>query len=216
MPDEPTTVIIQRYLDALPGDPAAESFIRELLEQAVGRLRLLCANLLYRSYPRLTRPPMNVDTDELLGGVVAGLLTALRTVRPATVRQFFALANQHMRWQLNDLARRLDQHPAAGALPESGVAAPPPSSIGSGLSPDGRRMLGAIEGLPESEREVFDLVGIQGLTHPEAAAVVGVSEKTVQRRLNRARLLLAERLSDLRPGSTGALTPPPGTTPPPL
>ena len=38
----------------------------------------------------------------------------------------------------------------------------------------------------------------QGLTHAEAAAVVGVSEKTVQRRLNRARLLLAERLADLR------------------
>jgi RNA polymerase sigma-70 factor (ECF subfamily) len=129
------------------------------------------------------------------------------------VRQFFALANQHMRWQLNDLARRLDQQPAAGALPESGVAAPA-SSLGSGLSPDGRRMLGAIEGLPESEREVFDLVGIQGLTHPEAAAVVGVSEKTVQRRLNRARLLLAERLSDLRPDSPGALTPPPGAIPP--
>jgi RNA polymerase sigma-70 factor (ECF subfamily) len=60
-------------------------------------------------------------------------------------------------------------------------------------------MLEAIEGLPEDEREFFDLVSIQGLTHAEAAAVVGVSEKTVQRRLNRARLLLAERLADLRP-----------------
>jgi RNA polymerase sigma-70 factor (ECF subfamily) len=60
-------------------------------------------------------------------------------------------------------------------------------------------MLAAIEGLPEEEREVFDLVGIHGLTHGEAAGVVGVSEKTVQRRLNRARLLLAERLADLRP-----------------
>jgi DNA-directed RNA polymerase specialized sigma24 family protein len=36
------------------------------------------------------------------------------------------------------------------------------------------------------------------LSHAEAAAVVGVSEKTVQRRLNRARLLLVERLADLR------------------
>jgi RNA polymerase sigma-70 factor (ECF subfamily) len=198
MPDEPTTVIIQRYLDALPGDVAAEPLIRELLERAAGRLRLLCSTLLHRSYPRLTRPPLNLETDELLGGVVAGLLTALRTVRPATVRQFFALANQHMRWQLNDLARRLDQRPAAAALPESGVAAPP-SSTGSGLSPDGRRVLGAIDALPEDEREVFDLVGIQGLTHAEAAAVIAVSEKTVQRRLNRARLLLAEQLADLRP-----------------
>jgi RNA polymerase sigma-70 factor (ECF subfamily) len=141
---------------------------------------------------------VNLETDELLGGVVAGLLTALRTTRPPTVRQFFALANQHMRWQLNDLARRLDQQPAAAALEESGVAAPPASTV-SGLSPDGRRMLGAIEGLPDDEREVFELVRIQGLTHPEAAAVVGVSEKTVQRRLNRARLLLAERLADLHP-----------------
>jgi RNA polymerase sigma-70 factor (ECF subfamily) len=198
MPDEPTTAVIQRYLDALPGDSAAEPVIRELLERAAGRLRLLCANLLYRSYPRLTRPPLNLETDELLGGVVAGLLTALRTVRPSTVRQFFALANQHMRWQLNDLARRLDQRSAAAVLPDSGVAAPP-ASTASGLSPDGRRMLGAIEGLPEDEREVFDLVGIQGLTHAEAATVVGVSEKTVQRRLNRARLLLAEQLADLLP-----------------
>jgi RNA polymerase sigma-70 factor (ECF subfamily) len=198
MHEEPTTVIIQRYLDALPGDTPAEPSIRELLERAVGRLRLLCATFLYKSYPRLTRPPLNLETDELLGGVVARLLTALQTTRPVTVRQFFALACQHMRWQLNDLARRLDEQPAVASIPEAGVAGPPLSSV-SGLSPDGRRMLGAIEGLPEEEREVFDLVGIQGLTHGEAAGVVGVSEKTVQRRLNRARLLLAERLADLRP-----------------
>jgi RNA polymerase sigma-70 factor (ECF subfamily) len=214
MHEEPTTVIIQRYLDALPGDTAAEPIVRELMERAVGRLRLLCATFLYKSYPRLTRPPLNLETDELLGGVVARLLTALRTIRPPTVRRFFALANQHMRWQLNDLARRLDEQPAATALAESGVAAPP-GSTASGLSPDGRRMLGAIDGLPEDEREVFDLVGIQGLTHAEAATVVGVSEKTVQRRLNRARLLLAEQLSDLRPATSSEPTAPPGDTPSP-
>jgi RNA polymerase sigma-70 factor (ECF subfamily) len=211
MHEEPTTVVIQRYLDALPGDPAAEPIIRGLLERAAGRLRLLCGTFLYKSYPRLTRPPVNLETDELLGGVVAGLLTALRTVRPPTVRQFFGLANQHMRWQLNDLARRLDERAAAAALPESGVAAPP-CSTGSGLTSDGRRMLAAIDGLPEDEREVFDLVGIQGLTHAEAAAIVGVCEKTVQRRLHRARLLLAERLADLRPPPPAAPTLPPGDT----
>jgi RNA polymerase sigma-70 factor (ECF subfamily) len=74
-------------------------------------------------------------------------------------------------------------------------------------------MLEAIDGLPEAEREVFDLVGIQGLTHAEAAAVVGVSEKTVQRRLNRARLLLAERLADLRPATAGDPAAPGDTNP---
>jgi len=202
MAEEPTTAVIQRYLDALPGDGDAEPAVRALLERAVGRLRLLCASLLYRSYPRLTRPPVNLEADELLGGVVAALLTALRATRPPTVRQFFGLACQHMRWQLNDLARRLDDRPAAAALPESGGAAPP-ESTGSGLTPDGRRMLAAIEGLPEDEREVFDLIRIQGLTRAEAASVVGASEKTVQRRLNRARLLLAERLADLCPDTPG-------------
>ena len=213
MQEEPTTAVIQRYVDALPGDTAAEPIIRELLDRAVGRLRLLCATHLHRSYPRLAQPPVNLETDELLGGVVAGLLTALRTTRPQSVRHFFVLACQHMRWQLNDLARRLDEQPAA-ALPETGVAAPPPSTA-SGLSPQGRRILAAIEGLPEAEREVFELVRIQGLTHGEAAEVVGVSERTVQRRLNRARLLLAEQLDDLRPALTSEPALPPGDTPAP-
>ncbi len=101
--------------------------------------------------------------------------------------------------------------PLPRQLTETGVVAPP-ASTASGLSPDGRRMLEVIEGLPEDEREVFDLVGIQGLTHAEVAMVVGVSEKTVQRRLNRARLLLAERLADLRPAASCEPTSPPGDT----
>src|SRR5262249_7230610 len=207
MNEEPTTVVIQPYLDALPGDGAAEPLVRELLERAAGRLRLLCGTLLNKSYPRLTRPPTNLETDELLADVVARLLTALRKTRPPTVRRFFALANQHMRWQLNDLAQRLDRRPAPAALAESGVAALPDSSA-SGLSPDARHILEVIEGLPEDEREVFELVRIQGLTHAEAATLVGVSQKTVQRRLNEARLLLAERLADLRPPAPPADTPP--------
>jgi RNA polymerase sigma-70 factor (ECF subfamily) len=212
MNEEPTTFVIQRYLDALQEGTAAEPIIRDLLDRAVRRLRLLCDSLLQRSYPRLTQPPLNLETDELLNRVVAGLLTALRKVRPPTVRQFFALANQHMRWQLNDLARLLDEQPRAAPLAESGVAAPP-SSSDSILSPDARRMLQAIEGLPEDEREVFELVRIQGLLYAEAAEVIGVSVKTVQRRLNRARLLLAEQLGDLRPAAPGRPTEAPGDTP---
>jgi RNA polymerase sigma-70 factor (ECF subfamily) len=57
----------------------------------------------------LTLPPLNLQPDELLGAVLERLLKALGTVRPQTVRQYFALVNQHMRWELNDLARRLDE-----------------------------------------------------------------------------------------------------------
>jgi RNA polymerase sigma-70 factor (ECF subfamily) len=198
MSDDRTTAVVQRYLDALAGDTPAEPVVRALLDRAVGRLQMLCVNLLHRSYPRLTRPPLNLRPDEMLGAVVERLLKALREARPRTVRQFFALANQHMRWELNDLARRLDEQPPAVELREGLV--PAPESSGSGLGPDGRRMLAAIDGLPEDEREVFGLVRIQGLTQAETAEVLGVSAKTVHRRLNRGLLLLTERLGDLRPG----------------
>jgi RNA polymerase sigma-70 factor (ECF subfamily) len=65
---------------------------------------------------------VNLQADELLSAVAERLLKALREARPQTVRQFFALANQHMRWELNDLARRLDGQPAAVELRESCAA----------------------------------------------------------------------------------------------
>jgi RNA polymerase sigma-70 factor (ECF subfamily) len=133
----------------------------------------------------------------MLSAVVERLLKAMRQVHPQTVRQFFALANQHMRWELNDLARRLDEESRAVELRESAVPAPPESSA-SQLSPSIRRVMDAIDGLPDEEREVFNLVRIQGMTQVEAAAVLDVSVKTIQRRLNHGLMLLANQLGDLQ------------------
>jgi RNA polymerase sigma factor (sigma-70 family) len=197
MSQEHTTAVVQRYLDELAEDSPSEPIVRALLDSAVRRLHLLCASLLHRSYPRLTQPPLHLQADELLGAVAERLLKAMREVRPPTVRQFFALANQHMRWELNDLARRLDEQPPAVELREGLV--PAPEGSGSGLTPNGRRMLEAIENLPEDEREAFDLVRVQGISQTEAARVLGVSTITVKRRLNRGVRLLTEKLADLRP-----------------
>ena len=63
------------------------------------------------------------------------------------MRQFFALCNQHMRWELNDLARRLDGELLKTGLRESFVSASTvESSAGSG--PLLGRILGAIDALP--------------------------------------------------------------------
>lgn len=194
---EHTTVVVQRYLEAIAGDQRAETMVRELLDRAVRRLHLLCANLLRRSYPRLARPPLNLEPEEVLSAVVERLIKALRAVRPGNVRQFFALANQHMRWELNDLARRLDQLPPIHSIDDGALAGADDDD--GPLSPIGLRMLQAIDDLPEDEREAFGLVRIQNLTHGETAEVLGVSTKTVQRRIHRAMLLLARALHDLRP-----------------
>jgi RNA polymerase sigma-70 factor (ECF subfamily) len=197
MDEQHTTAVVQGYLNELVEAGAAESAVRALLARVVHRLHELCAALLHRSYPRLVRPPLNLQADELLGAVVERLLKALREARPRTVRQFFALASQHMRWELNDMARRLDEQPAAVELCEGLV--PAPASSDTGLSPAARRILEALANLPEPEREAFDLVRIQGLPQAEAAEVLGVSAATVNRRLKHGLQLLRQALDDLRP-----------------
>lgn len=202
MNEEGTTTVVQRHLDQLAGGAPAEPVVRALLDRAACRLLQLCGTVLYRGYPRLTRPPLNLQADEMLGALVERLLKALREARPATVRQFFSLASQHMRWELNDLARHLDTQPAvSGSLDES-VTAPPDS--GSAITADGRHMIAAIESLPPEEQEVFDLVRVQGMTTAEAAEVLGVTAKTVRRRLDRGLLLLTKQLDDFRPGGSGS------------
>ena len=197
MGNERTTVAVQRYLDELAGDSASEPVIRALLDRSLRRLGQLCSLMLHRSYPRLTRPPLNLQTDEMLSAVVARLMKALREARPGNVRQFFGLASQHMRWELNEMARRLDEEPAVLELRDDLV--PPPGSTSSPITPRARRILDAIERLPAEEREAFDLVRIQGLSLAEAGRVLGVSPPTVMRRVNRSLDSLASTLADLRP-----------------
>jgi RNA polymerase sigma-70 factor (ECF subfamily) len=160
MDEEHTTAVVRRYLDELAGDRPAEPVVRALLDGCVRRLHQLCAALLHRSYPRLTRPPLNPQSDEMLSAVVERLLKALQAARPRTVRQFFALACQHMRWELNDMARRLDEQPAVLELDEG--LGPAPAGSDSGLTPDGRHMLEAIANLPEGEREWQEVAALLG------------------------------------------------------
>jgi RNA polymerase sigma-70 factor (ECF subfamily) len=84
--------------------------------------------MLFRKYPRLTKPPLNLQPDEMLSAVTERMLKAMREARPQTVRQFFALANQHMRWELNDVARRLDKQDVPVDVHDSFLAAPSEST----------------------------------------------------------------------------------------
>ena len=197
MSEDQTTAAVQRYINALDGDAPADPIIRACLDRAAGRLEMLCAGMLYSSYP----PPHPAAAESGPRRAARGRGRApaqgpAHDPPPNRARVFRTRQPAHA-WELNDLARRLDEHPADVELREELVPSPP--SSGSVLSPDARRILVAIDALPDDEREAFSLVRIQALTQAEAAEVLGVSSKTVQRRLNRALLTLAARLGDLRP-----------------
>ncbi len=79
---------------------------------------------------------------------------------------------------------------------------PSPPQSDSSLTGESRRMLEAINDLPEDEREAFELVRVQGMSYSEAAEVLDVSLRTAMRWVNRSLRVLTERLSDLRPEDT--------------
>jgi len=198
MGEERTTAVVQGYLDELAGDRTAEPVIRALLEQAAHRLHELCAAL---AAPELPAPdaatPQPPGGGNAWRGGSSGLLKALRQVRPGTVRQFFALASQHMRWELNEMARRLDEQPTAAELREGLVPAPASSDSQAhgGRPPDAGGDRTTAGGRARGVRAVR----IQGMSQAEAARMLDVSVATVNRRLNRGLQLLAAELGDLYP-----------------
>jgi RNA polymerase sigma-70 factor (ECF subfamily) len=63
-------------------------------------------------------------------------------------------------------------------------------------------VLGAIDKLGDSQREVVELLYFQGLTQAEAGEVLGVSEDTVKRRWAEARVTLFTRLRSYKQGES--------------
>lgn len=182
------TTQLQGWLDRMrAGDDAAR---RGLLDHAYRRLETL-AHARLEGFPRVRR---DVETGDVLNDAVHRLERALQEVRPATVREFFGLASRHIRWVLLELAR--ERHPIGLVGPGTDDASPEltDDATGPATLAEQTELHEQVEALPPEEREVFDLLFYQGLQQSEAAALLGVSERTVKRRWRAARLALARAL----------------------
>ncbi len=190
------TILLQGLIARLHrGDDGAR---RELISCAYDRLRRLAAVILNESFPRLKKAPALLDTTDLVNETALKLYTALAEVQPATVPDFLRLAAQRMRWLLLDLAKRADtseERLRALALPDNAG----PDSADNSLSATLTALYRQIEELPANEREVVDLLYFHGISQPEAAALLGVSERTVRRYWTAAKIKLFEGLKDSLP-----------------
>ncbi len=195
MPGETTQ--LHQWLDRLRHGRADAR--NEVIERACEQLRLLTQRML-RGYPGVRRWE---QTDDVLQGAMIRLHRSLAQVHPESVRQFYGLAATQIRRELLDLARHHNGPEGHGANhhTDGGEAA--------GSSPDQRGEPDSLEGwtafherveaLPEEQREVFNLLWYEGLTQPEAAAVLGISLATLKRRWQAARLLLHRAMKDEHP-----------------
>jgi RNA polymerase sigma factor (sigma-70 family) len=184
------------------GDEAARD---ELFRLMAGRLERLTRKMLH-DFPGVRRW---AGTDDVLQSALIRLLRALEAVRPTTPRDFLGLAAEQIRRELIDLARHYygpqglgANHASRGGAEGSRdpvLAQPAPAEESSALSA-WCEFHEQVRHLPPEEREVVDLLFYQELTQGEAAELLRVTKRTVQRRWQSALLRLHAALKDHWPG----------------
>lgn len=176
------TTQMGHWLDRLRGGEVAAC--DELVNVACERLRRMTRKML-RSYPRVARWE---QTDDVWQNAALRLCRALNAAPPQSVRHFLNLAALHIRRELLDLARHHGGPQSAAARHDTG------RDLSGNPAPEDPDQLERwtefhqqIEALPTEERELFNLLWYNGVSQTEAAEVLGLSERTLQRRWQAAR-----------------------------
>jgi RNA polymerase sigma-70 factor (ECF subfamily) len=193
---EQTPVTLDLIARMNAGDRAARD---ELFRHVAGRLEGLARKML-KKFPGVARW---CQSGDVLQGAQVRLLRALEECRPAGPREFFALTSQQLRRELIDLLRHFHGPQGAAAHHASQVGQPEdaaPAHDRADQTHDPAELAGwtalhqQIESLPADEREVVELLFYQDCSQEEAARLMGVSVRTVQRRWQSAVLKLHHSL----------------------
>jgi len=187
------TIRVQECIDRLrAGDEDARN---DLFRFAEERLRQVAHRML-GNFERVHRFE---DTWDIQQNAAVRMLRVLKEVPIETARDFFRLATTQIRRELIDLSRHYYGPLGAG---QQQAAAPPEDDAASSMTWNPEKVAvwtefhSAVEQLPSSEREVFDLLWYQDLDQAEAAKVLATSVPTIKRRWTRARA----RLQGVYPG----------------
>ncbi len=138
------------------------------------------------------------QTNDVLSRVVITLLTALKSVRPASTREFLGLASCHVRWALLRLKKELIEnsdgpgyrHQSPGSY--EGEWPPAVACTNQPLW----KIQHLVEKLPDPVREVFELHFYLGLPKNDIASLLELDARTVQRRWLAAQEQFKALLSD--------------------
>ncbi|MCH7725391.1 MAG: sigma-70 family RNA polymerase sigma factor [Planctomycetes bacterium] len=198
--DRTPTAHLEELLSQLrAGDESARS---ALIEHTCERLRRLTRKLKH-DFPVISRWE---QTDDVFQQAAMRLHRSLVDVKPENTRAFMGLAAIQIRRELIDVTRKLKGPEGIAAnyatdrvsKDDSGNPSPSYEKADDATSQttlqqwtDFHKHVGQ---LPDDEREVFDLCYYQDLTRVDAASVLGISERTVKRRFQSAKLLLHQAL----------------------
>lgn len=158
-------------------------------------------DLLIAEIPRLRRYAIALlrdrpDADDLVQDVVVRALGRLHLWREGTNMRTWLFTIMH-NLHANDrrrASRTVDSRPLDQEALSLGTPAPQDSAL------ELSQLSNAISGLPESQRQILLLVGMEGLSYADAAQALDVPVGTIMSRLSRAR----EDLRRVIDGEAGA------------
>ncbi|MEM8678124.1 MAG: sigma-70 family RNA polymerase sigma factor [Planctomycetota bacterium] len=183
------------------GDPAA----REALLHATSERLLALSHQLKRNFSGVGRWEQTEDICQIAS---LKIFEALQATKLNDARHYFRLAAKKIRETLIDLARHYQGPQGMGAnhmtqfVPHAGEEAPPPPhdpgemTQNPGLLAQWQDLHRKIEELPESSREMFDLLWYNEVPQEKVAELLGISVRQVKRRWRTAKLELVERFGD--------------------
>ncbi len=178
------------------------SAANSLIQCTCDRLEELTRRLYHRGFEHVHRWE---DTHDILQRALMRLWRSLLQSPPASLAEYFCRAATAIRRELIDLCRHyygpqgMASHHDTGkfVVTDTGKVK---TLVEETASPENEHppLLSELtefhqqaQQLPEPERQVFDLLYYNGLTAAQAAAILGISKRTVFRRWESARALLA-------------------------
>lgn len=197
----------RRLEDCLERLAAGDSTARDdLIAIACDRMRVIAQRML-RTFPSVRRWD---ETDDVVQNAAMRLYRAITQIQPGDARGFTGLAAVQVRRELLDLAKKHAGPESYAANHETNYhridgehRAKIDAVAGQADEPDRQerwtRLHEAAEALPEDERELFHLVWYLGMKQEEAGQLLGCSVRTVKRRWESAKVLIARAVKDDKP-----------------
>lgn len=178
----------------------------DLIVIACERMRGLAHRML-RTFPTVRRWD---ETDDVVQNAAMRLYRAITQIQPRDARGFIGLAAVQIRRELLDLAKKHAGGESYAANHETNyhrldgehrakIDAAPGYDDEPARQERWTRLHEAAETLPDEERELFHLVWYLGMKQEEASQVLGCSVRTVKRRWESAKVLIATAVKGEEP-----------------
>lgn len=165
----------------------------ELISHSLERLQRLSRKM-FRKHPILC----NLEqTDDIVQKLVIKLHKILDDLTPEDTSSYFKLASQNIRWILLDLARSGEaRHQSKNSderitlIQKEELLNTKDLNSGPASYAEWTEFYEKLEGLPEENKQLFDLLWFQGLSQADAAKFLGIPLRTLVRKWMTTRIMI--------------------------